>query len=174
MTALIVGGVIVGVVILGVIISSLGGGSHKQPSASTGTTTATASSSSETTTSTSSHHATPAPAASPAETRVIVLNGTETAGLARRISGDLQQSGYTQATFQAARPPGTHATTVVEYASGHRADAQHVAQTLGVSQVQALDAITTPLADSAPVLVIVGADQAALAGSNSGATGAGQ
>jgi hypothetical protein len=99
-----------------------------------------------------------------------VLNGTETAGLAHRISGNLQQSGYTQAAALAARPPGSHSTTVVEYASGHRADAQHVAQTLGVSQVQPLDAITTPMAGSATVVVIAGSDQAALAGSGSGTT----
>jgi cytoskeletal protein RodZ len=161
--------VIVGVVVLILIISALsgGGGSHKPKSASAtsaGSTSTT--SSSETSSGTTSHHTTSAPAASPAETSVVVLNGTETAGLAHHLSIDLQQSGYTQATAQVARPPGVHSTTLVEYASGHRADAQHVAQTLGVSQVQPLDAITTPLAGSASVLVIAGADQAALAGSS--------
>ncbi len=170
------GGVIVGLVLLVLIVSALsGGGSKKAGTAATTSSTASTETSSSTSSSTSSHHAAPpAQAGTPAETRVVVLNGTETSGLAHRISSNLQQSGYTQAAALAARPPGTHATTLVEYSTGHRADAQHVAQTLGVSQVQPLDAITTPLAGSAAVLVIAGADQAALTGSAAAGTGAGQ
>lgn len=166
---------IVGLVLIVLLVSALsGGGSHKSPGVAASTSSTASATSSSSSTTGSRHVTRPAPASPPAETPVVVLNGTETTGLAHRISVNLQQSGYTQAKALAAKPPGTHATTLVEYAGGHRADAQHVAQTLGVSQVQPLDAITTPLAGSAPVLVIAGADQAALTSAGSATTGAGQ
>src|ERR1019366_4006982 len=59
-------------------------------------------------------------AANPAETIVTVLNGTETAGLAHRVSGQLQQRGYSQAAALSGSPSGTHPVTVVQYASGHQ------------------------------------------------------
>jgi hypothetical protein len=166
-TALIVGGVIAGVVVLVVILSSLGGGgSNKASSNATATTSAQSSSSSSGTHTTASTptggESSSAAAASPADTRVAVLNGTETQGLAHRLSSNLQQSGYTQASALEARPAGSHPSTVVEYASGHRADAEQVAKTLGVTQVQPLDSITAPLVGSAAVVVLAGADQAAL------------
>ena len=51
--------------------------------------------------------------------------------------------------------------TVVEYASGHKADAQGVAQTLGVTQAQPMEGTVSSLAGSATVVVIVGLDKAA-------------
>jgi hypothetical protein len=50
---------------------------------------------------------------------------------------------------------------VVEYSSGHQADAQGVARTLGVTQVQPIEPSTASLGGSAPVVVIVGLDKAA-------------
>ena len=85
-----------------------------------------------------------APAVSPAETQVAVLNGTSTPKLAHRLSASLQQSGYSQATPLNGTPPGSHQTTVVEYSSGHHAEAAQVAQALGVTQVQPMEAVRVP------------------------------
>jgi hypothetical protein len=93
-----------------------------------------------------------------------VLNGTGTAGLAHHLASDLQQGGYSQAAASSAVPQGTHPTTMVEYTHGHRADAQAVARSLNVSQVQPIDSSTAALAGSAEVVVLAGADQAALLG----------
>lgn len=92
-----------------------------------------------------------------------VLNGTEKAGLAHQISGQLQQRGYSQAAALSGRPAGTNQATIVQYASGHRADAEGVARTLSVTQVQPLEATVASLAGSAKVVVIVGADKATAA-----------
>jgi hypothetical protein len=95
---------------------------------------------------------------------VTVLNGTGTAGLAHHLAADLQQSGYTLASASRAVPSGTHPTTLVEYAPGHRSDARRVARALNVTRLQALDGATSALAGSASVVVIAGADQAAQLG----------
>jgi hypothetical protein len=89
-----------------------------------------------------------------------VLNGTETTGLAHRVSSELQQGGYSQATALNGRPPGTNQHSVVQYTSGHRGEAEAVAHSLGVSQVQPIESAVTALAGSANVVVIVGADKA--------------
>lgn len=95
---------------------------------------------------------------------VVVLNGTSTNGLAHHLADDLQQGGYTKAEASTAVPSGTHATTVVEYTSGHRADGQAVAKALDVTRVQPIDASTASLAGTATVVVLAGADQASQLG----------
>jgi hypothetical protein len=105
---------------------------------------------------TSASHAT-----NPAEESVAVLNGTETTGLAHRISSELQQHGYSQAAALTGRPTGGNQETVVEYAGGHRAGAEAVARSLGVSKVQPIEEAVSSLGGSAKVVVIVGADKAA-------------
>jgi LytR cell envelope-related transcriptional attenuator len=156
--ALIVGGVIVGVLVLVFAVSALNGGGSKA--------TATQSSSAGETQPASSHRkrTTHAVVTNPADTAVAVLNGTGTAGLAHHLAADLQQSGYSQAAALAGIPPGTHATTVVEYTHGHRADAQAVARSLNVTQVQAIESSIASLAGSATVVVLAGADQASQLG----------
>ena len=143
-TALIVGGVLVGVAVLVVILSSLGGGGS-------GATSVTKSGSAAGVHAGGSHSksrarrastAASSPAGSPAKTSVAVLNGTETEGLAHRISTNLRQNGYTQATALNGRPPGANQATVVEYASGHLADAQGVARALAVTRVQPIESST--------------------------------
>jgi hypothetical protein len=174
---LIAGVVIVAVVAAILIVDSLGGSPSK--SAATTTTTATAAAHAR------AHHTHPStsasthpgvsstPALSPAETQVAVLNGTSTSGLAHRLSASLQQSGYSQATPLNGTPPGSHQTTVVEYVSGHHAEAAQVAQALGVSQVQPIEASVSPLAGGSTVVVIAGLDKAGAVGeSSSGASGA--
>jgi hypothetical protein len=156
--ALIVGGVIVGVLVLVFAVSALKGGGSKAA--------ATQSSSPAETQPASSHtkKASHAVVTNPAETAVVVLNGTATAGLAHHLAADLQQSGYARAAASAGVPPGTHATTVVEYARGHRADAQAVARKLNVTRVQAIEATIASLAGSSTVVVLAGADQASQLG----------
>ena len=89
-----------------------------------------------------------------------VLNATSTTGLAHRTAGELQKSGYSQATALAGRPSATNQSTVVQYASGHQADAQAVAHTISVNQVHPLESSIGALAPGASVVVIVGADRA--------------
>jgi hypothetical protein len=99
--------------------------------------------------------------ASPTETSVVVLNGTETTGLAHRLAGRLHQSGYSRATALSGHPPGANQVSVVEYASGRKGAAEGVARSLGVAQTQPMEAAVASLAGSAPVVVIVGLDKAA-------------
>jgi len=160
-----VGGAIVAAVAIVAAITSLGGSS---PSKSA-TIPAVSTSANGARTRSTAHHGTsskpaakaPAPAASPAETTVAVLNGTETTGLAHHISAHLQQSGYSQSTALGGHPPGANQVTVVEYASGHQAEAEGVARSLAVTHVQPLETAVGSLAGSATVVVIVGADKAA-------------
>ena len=175
---MIVGGVLVGVAAIVVVLSSLGGSSGNGATSSVATSPPNTSGKAPLEAARSKHQAAASsPAASPAETHVVVLNGTETANLAHAISGDLRQSGYTQATPLSGRPPGANQVTVVEYASGHRADAEGVARSLSVTRVQPLESATAALGGSASVVVVVGADKASsVAGggesSGSGATAA--
>ena len=69
-----------------------------------------------------------------------VLNATEAEGLAHRIASELQQSGYSQATALDGKPPGSGQVSVVEYASGHQAEAEGVAHSLSVTHVQPIEA----------------------------------
>ncbi len=168
-----------GVVVLVAVLLSLGGGSGKPVPGSTQASSASSGGRTH-----RAHHASTS-SASPAETHVVVLNATETNGLAHRLSGDLQQGGYTLATALSANPP-SRSTSVVEYANGHRTEAQHVGQTLGIGEVQPLEGAVAPLVGGASVVVIAGADQAAAgsgetpagatsgASSGSGASGAGE
>ncbi|HZL48474.1 MAG TPA: LytR C-terminal domain-containing protein, partial [Solirubrobacteraceae bacterium] len=166
-TALIVGGVIVVVAVLAVVLSSGGGGKSSSQGSTGGQTAVSTAGATHTHRQPSSHHSetSSAPAAaSPASTSVAVLNGTNTTGLAHGLSKALQQSGYSQATPLNGSPAGTHATTVVEYTSGHRADAQGVASALGVTQVQPMETEVASLAGAATVVVLAGADKASAAG----------
>jgi preprotein translocase subunit SecG len=165
-TLLIVSGLIVGVAVLVAVLVSVGGGS-KGGSSSSGTAAESASGGSEksisqgTKTSSTSSSKSAAGAANPAETNVVVLNGTSTNGLAHRVSSELTGHGYSRASALTGHPPGTNQVTVVEYANGHKADAQGVARTLGVSQAQPMEGTVSSLVGSATVAVIVGLDKAA-------------
>jgi hypothetical protein len=164
----IVGGVVIGVAALVFALTSLGGSSNGKGATTSTTTTGKHVSKAHGKSSSAPSSSKPAAgAASPAETSVAVLNGTETSGLAHRISEQLHQGGYSQATALNGRPPGANQVTVVEYASGHRADAAGVASALGVGQPQPMEATVSSLAGSATVVVIVGLDKAQSASSES-------
>ncbi len=160
-TLLVVGGGVALVLLLVLAVSVLKGGGGQATSGVRTSTGAASTTNPRTVAHRSSHQPV---AAKPSEIAVAVLNGTSTVGLAHHLAADLQQSGYTQALASAAVPPGTHQTTVVQYAGGHRADAQAVAKALDVTQVQPLEAGIAAQAGSAAVVVLAGADQAALLG----------
>jgi hypothetical protein len=175
-TALIVGAVVIGVVAVVLVVGALGGSSSKAPTTSAAATTAAHARAHHTpTTTTTSATTTPSepstPTVSAAETQVAVLNGTSTAGLAHRLSIGLQQSGYSQATALNGTPPGNHQTTIVEYSSGHRGEAAHVARALGVTQVQPIEATVSPLAGGSTVIVIAGLDKAGATGEATSGSG---
>jgi ABC-type Fe3+-hydroxamate transport system substrate-binding protein len=154
------GGIAALVVLAIVLVVVLGGGSsNKGKTAGTATTTAktkSAGSGSHKKAAKAKHvHVTP-----PAETTVTVLNGTETTGLARRLATELQQSGYSQATPLFGRPPGSNDVTVVEYSSGHEAEAEALAHTISVTHVEPVEQAVTSMAGGASVVVVVGADRA--------------
>ncbi len=159
-TALIVGGVVFGVAVLVGVLLSVGGGSSNSNKAST---TASHRTSGRHGRSKHHAHASGGAVAGPGETQVVVLNATTTTGLAHRISGNLQQSGYTQAAALDAQPAG-RSTSVVQYAEGHKPEAEHVAQTLGIGETAPLESALAGQVGSATVVVIAGADQAALGG----------
>jgi hypothetical protein len=162
-TVLVVGGLVVAIAVIVAIVLSLGGGKGGSSSSSQtaggagGTTTST---STQHSSSTAKHAATAAATTSPSALSLVVLNGTGTTGLAHRVSEQLQQGGYTRATPLDGQPPGAIQVSVVEYASGHKGDAQRVARTLGVAQAQPIEGTVASMAGGASVVVIVGLDKA--------------
>jgi hypothetical protein len=148
------------VVALAVVLATKGGSSGNHPS----TTASSKGTVTQTQTAVHHKHATPPSkqekATPPAETSVVVLNGTLTTGLAHRIAAELQQTGYSQAAAQSGRPPGANEVSVVEYAPGHQADANGVAHSLSVTHVQPIERAVSELAGPAKVVVVVGADRA--------------
>jgi hypothetical protein len=164
-TLLIVGGLIVGVAVLVAVLVSIGGGSKGGSSSSNATSSQSANggegSAGQTKTSSGSTTTSSPTTVNRAATNVVVLNGTTTNGLAHRVSSELSSHGFTRATALTGNPPGANQVTVVEYSSGHKADAQSVARTLGVSQAQPMEGTVAALAGSAAVVVIVGLDKAA-------------
>jgi hypothetical protein len=167
------GAVIVAVIAVVLVVSSLGSSSGTTPTHTAATTAAhTRAHHTRTSTSTSTRPGeASAPVVNPAEAQVAVLNGTSTPNLAHRLSASLQQSGYSQATPLNGTPPGSHQATVVEYSSGHRAEAAQVARALGVGQVQPLEAAVAPLGGSSTVVVIAGLDKVGAGGEGSSGGG---
>jgi hypothetical protein len=162
-TLLIVGGLLVLAAVVVAVVLSLGGGSNGAHASSTGAAEAggAAESSRSSSAQSSGSSSSGTAAVDRGQTSVVVLNGTSTTGLAHRISGELQQRGFTKATALDGKPPGANQVTVVEYTSGHHAAAESVAHTLGVTQAQPIEGTVASLAGSATVVVIVGLDKAA-------------
>jgi hypothetical protein len=161
--AMIAGGAIVAVLVLMIATGVFSGGGSSSTATSGSSATASASSHAKRASSKKpSHHSTAAipGAASPSEINVVVLNGTETAMLAHHFASKLTQTGYSKAIALGGRPEGTNQVTVVDYTSGHRADAESVARALTISTVQPIESSASALAGSANVVVIVGLDRA--------------
>jgi hypothetical protein len=142
------GGAFVIVLLVLLLSGALGGGS-KRKSAATPTSSVAAPA--------ANPGVSPVP---PGHTRVAVLNGTTTAGLARTVASRLVKGGYRIGTVTNA-PSHQHTTTTVAYGSGRRSQAEGVAQLLGATSpdaVQPLDRATRTIAHGAPVVVTVGSD----------------
>lgn len=159
--ALLAGAVLAGVVVVVVIVTSSGGGSSPGHGSSPTTTVTNLAGSHHSHGSKGSSGHTRLSAAAKAAMTVTVLNGTETEGLAHRTAAELQRDGYSQATPLGGKPAGANQASVVEYAPGQRADAEEVARALSKSTVQPLEESVSALADSAQVVVIMGADSGA-------------
>jgi hypothetical protein len=170
---LVLGGLLV-IAAAVLIAKSLGGssGSNKAATTSASSSTTRASSKAHAKTRAKTHAGVATSTTAPAETVVDVLNGTSTTGLAHRIAGELQKNGYSQATALAGRPSGSNQSSVIQYAGGHQGDAQAVAHSLSVSQVQPLEGSVAALAPAASVVVIVGLDRASAGGGEEAAGGA--
>ena len=54
---------------------------------------------------------------------------------------------------------------MVEYASGHHTEAQHVAQTLGIGEVVPMEGAVASVVNGTSLVVIAGADKESLVGS---------
>ena len=160
--ALIVGGLVVLAAVVVGLATALGGSSGHKATTSNAATTATHTATKKPARShkTASKPAAKASALGPAETNVAVLNATETEGLAHRTANELQQNGYSQAAALNGKPPGSGQVSIVEYSSGHQAEAESVAHSANVTHVQPMEAAVAALANSAPVVLIVGADKA--------------
>ncbi|HEY6761027.1 MAG TPA: LytR C-terminal domain-containing protein [Baekduia sp.] len=103
--------------------------------------------------------ATAAPA--PGTYEVAVLNGTTVPGLARGVATRLQNTKFKIGTVTNAATQ-TRSATLVEFAPGHRAEADAVAKAIDVQSdsIQPLSAGSKTIAgDKATVVVTVGADQ---------------
>jgi hypothetical protein len=139
--------------------SSLGGSTAKHPDTASTPTKHHAGAPKRSRSRHHSSHTAPKPTFNPAETSVTVLNATEAEGLAHRTATALQQGGYSLAVAQSGTPPGSGQVSVVEYASGHQAEAEGVAQSLGISHVLPIEAGVSALGAGANVVVIVGQDR---------------
>jgi hypothetical protein len=157
---LIVGGLIVVAAVTVAAVTALGGSSRGKTNTSATTAAHTTVAQHRHTHKPASTPAAKTPSLSPAETNVAVLNATETEGLAHRTASELQQNGYSQAAALNGKPPGSGQVSIVEYASGHQAEAEGVAHSANVTHVQPMEAAVAALANSAPVVLIVGADKA--------------
>ena len=100
----------------------------------TGTTATTATTATTGTTGTTGSTVTGAPARN--QINLVILNGTETAGLAGKTQTQAESIGYT--TVGISDAPETQATTVAYYRTGEQAAAQQVAADLGAQTEEAL------------------------------------
>lgn len=159
----IAGAVLVVVVLAIVLISSSGGSGNGASNQSANTN--------------SDRHAASAhgnAGISPAALHVVVLNATQTNGLAGKIASALKGHGYAQAAALFGTPPGSYSTTIVEYTQGYRAAALGVARALAVSagDVRPLGSSTAPLSGGASVVVVAGETSAKATPTEGGREGA--
>jgi LytR cell envelope-related transcriptional attenuator len=98
-------------------------------------------------------------AVNPGNVTVAVLNGTTVPGLAATLRDQIAAAGFRKGTIDVFSDQQL-AGSVVQYAPGHRADAQAVGRKLGISQSEPVTAESRALAGDATVIVIAGADKA--------------
>ena len=94
----------------------------------------------------------------PSQVTVAVLNGTTIAGLAAQVGEEATADGFTLGTVtNAARTDQTRSEVL--YRRGQRGAASLVADRLGIRSVVPVDALSTELAGSFDVVVLVGSDR---------------
>jgi hypothetical protein len=95
----------------------------------------------------------------PAQVTVAVLNGTTIAGLAAQVGEEVSADGFTLGTVtNAARTDQTRSEVL--YRQGQKNAAELVADRLGIRTTGPVDALTSELAGSFDVVVLVGTDRA--------------
>ncbi|MGH9301184.1 MAG: LytR C-terminal domain-containing protein [Acidimicrobiales bacterium] len=148
-------------VVIGLIVLNVSG----RPTVVSGTTTATHVTTPPPATHTSVPPTTPRTtvpqARPPSQVKLLVANGTNTAGAAGRVSTSLKSAGYNTLAPANSSAPAT--SSVVYYITGFHAEAASLAATLGLgnSAVVAMPA-PPPVASlgAADLLVVVGPDLA--------------
>jgi hypothetical protein len=113
--------------------------------------------------------ATPGPALSKADTKIVVMNATPIPGLAADGKGSLAKGGYPQDNIATGNSGTQQAESKVMYADGARGQAREVMQLLGIQSMSQIDPATVQEAETvgkdagfgkaADVVVLIGADQ---------------
>ncbi|MCW2984774.1 MAG: LytR family transcriptional regulator, partial [Conexibacter sp.] len=157
--AAIVALVVVAVVAV-VLLTGVLGGSDK-PATQTTSTVASGTAANGSKTKTTGKSTAPAATPAPGTYTVAVLNGTTVPGLARGVANRLQNTKYKIGNVTNAATQDRSAT-LVEFAPGHRAEADSVAKAIDVGSdaIQPLSPGSKTIAgDQATVVVTVGSDQ---------------
>jgi hypothetical protein len=103
-----------------------------------------------------------AAAPKPGEIEVTVLNGTAVPGLAATYGDKVERKGFQLgAVTNSAR---SFSESVVMFKRGHAPEARRVASVLGISDVRLMSSDIASVSGSAPVVVIVGEDNAQTSG----------
>jgi hypothetical protein len=98
-------------------------------------------------------------AVNPASVTVAVLNGTTVPGLAATLSDQVSRAGFNVGTITNFSDQQL-AESVVQFAPGHKREAESVSRRLGIDQREPVNPSTQGLAGDATVIVIAGADKA--------------
>jgi hypothetical protein len=98
-------------------------------------------------------------AVKPGNVTVAVLNGTTVPGLAAALRDQIAAAGFKKGTINNFSDQQL-ATSVVQYAPGHAAEAKAVSSSVGISRREPISADSRALAPDATVIVIAGADKA--------------
>jgi hypothetical protein len=154
--------VVVAIVAVVLLTGALGGGDTQTQTPNTiGTPSADSGAGSSPTKTTGAKSTTPAAAPAPGSYTVAVLNGTTVPGLARGVANRLQNTKFKIGNVTNAATQDRSAT-LVEFAAGHRAEADAVAKAIEVGRdaIQPLSPGSKTIAgDQATVVVTVGSDQ---------------
>jgi hypothetical protein len=153
--------VVVAIVAVVLLTGALGGGDTTTQSPNTIGTPSADSNAGQSPAKSTSTGATPAAAPAPGSYTVAVLNGTTVPGLARGVANRLQNTKFKIGNVTNAATQDRSAT-LVEFAPGHRAEADAVAKAIDVGRdaIQPLSPGSKTIAgDQATVVVTVGSDQ---------------
>lgn len=95
----------------------------------------------------------------PAEIEVTVLNGTAVPGLAGSFGNEVEHEGFQLA--EVGNSSTSFVESVVMFERGHAREAHRVATALGISKVRLMTSDIVSASGGAPVVVVVGEDNAA-------------